>query len=155
MQRYIAIADLDSRMSQVVNIQNLDSADLPSRASYLVQTNDVITAIAGASTGTEKHASAIIKKDLSGAIVSSGFALLRPTKISSAQLLGLLRSSHFLRQALRLRTGHAIPSIGHKELMSIQVPPVGDPIWAVWEKNISELDRKADALFKFADSLRD
>jgi type I restriction enzyme M protein len=154
-QHYVAIADVDSRTSQIVNVQSLEKADLPSRASYIARKGDVITALAGASTGTSKHASAIIKGEHDGIIVSSGFALLRPTVINSHQLLGFLRSQFFLRQVFRLRTGHAIPSVAHHELMEIRIPPFNDEIWNIWGKNIQELDSKAESLFKFADSIRE
>lgn len=153
-QQYVAIADVDSRSSQIVNIQNLDFNDLPSRASYIARKGDIITALAGASTGTSKHASSIIKGEHDGVIVSSGFALLRPTIVDSYQLLGFLRSDYFLRQIFRLRTGHAIPAVGHTELMDIKVPPLDSDIWKVWAENIKELDSRAEALFKFADSIR-
>jgi len=153
-QQYVAIADVDSRTSQIVNIQNLESKDLPSRASYIARKGDVITALAGASTGTPKHASAIIKGEHDGLIISSGFALLRPTIINSHQLLGFLRSEYFLRQIFRLRTGHAIPAVGHSELMDIRIPPLEDPIWGTWADDIKELDTRAENLFKFADSIR-
>jgi type I restriction enzyme M protein len=153
-QQYVAIADIDSRTSQIVNIQNLDIRDLPSRASYIAKKGDVITALAGASTGTPKHASAIIKGEHDGIIVSSGFALLRPTIINSHQLLGFLRSEFFLRQIFRLRTGHAIPAVAHTELLDVKVPPLSHAIWKSWSENIKELDSKAENLFKFADSIR-
>jgi type I restriction enzyme M protein len=153
-QQYVAIADVDSRASQIVNIQNLEPNGLPSRASYIARKGDVITALAGASTGTSKHASAIIKGEHDGIVVSSGFALLRPTIVDSFQLLGFLRSDYFLRQIFRLRTGHAIPAVGHTELMDIKVPPLDSDIWELWAKNIKELDTRAAALFKFADSIR-
>jgi type I restriction enzyme M protein len=153
-QQYIAIADVDSRTSQIVNVQSLQISDLPSRASYIARKGDVVTALAGASTGTSKHASAIIKGEHDGIIVSSGFALLRPTLIDSHQLLGFLRSEYFLRQMFRLRTGHAIPAVAHAELMDIKVPPLNNPIWKNWATNIKELDSRAENLFKFADSIR-
>lgn len=153
-QQYVAIADVDSRTSQIVNIQILESKDLPSRASYIARKGDVITALAGASTGTSKHASAIIKGEHDGVVISSGFALLRPTIINSHQLLGFLRSDYYLRQMFRLRTGHAIPAVGHSELMDIRIPPLENPIWAIWADDIKELDNRAESLFKFADSIR-
>jgi type I restriction enzyme M protein len=153
-QQYVAIADVDSRTSQIVNIQNLQISDLPSRASFIARKGDVVTALAGASTGTPKHASAIVKGEHDGIIVSSGFALLRPTIINSHQLLGFLRSEFFLRQVFRLRTGHAIPAVALAELMDIRVPPLDNPIWNEWSIKIKELDVMAEKLFKFADSIR-
>jgi type I restriction enzyme M protein len=152
--QYVAIADVDSRTSQIVNVQNLDVELLPSRASFIARKGDIITALAGASTGTNKHASAIINGAHDGIIVSSGFALLRPTLINSYQLLGFLRSDLFLRQIFRLRTGHAIPTVSHHDLMSIRVPRLDDQVWNEWSISIKELNERAESLYSFAESIR-
>jgi type I restriction enzyme M protein len=151
---YLALADLDSRTSQVANVQLLHPADLPSRATYAVRAGDVITATSGASTGTKKHVSAIIPDRLSNAIVSSGFAVLRARTVSNLQLLGLLRSDSFLRQVYRLRTGHAIPAIKDSDLVSVLVPPDSDPVWGKWEKLMGKLNEQAEALLAFAEETR-
>ncbi len=151
---YIALSDLDARTSQVVHVQTLSPHDLPSRATFAVQTGDLITATSGASTGTRKHVTAVIGASLESCVVSSGFAVLRPSAVSSLQLLGYLRSDVFLRQILRLRTGHAIPAVSDKDLMKILAPPLGDPIWIQWEKSMSQLNDQARELITFAESTR-
>lgn len=151
---YIALSDVDARTSQVVNVQLMSPHELPSRATYSVRVGDVITATAGASTGSRKHVTAIIASPLDSCVVSSGFAVLRPKAVTSLPLLGFLRSDTFLRQVLRLRTGHAIPAVADRDLLAILAPPLEDPIWAKWESSMSRLNKQARDLIDFAESTR-
>ncbi len=133
--RYIAISDVDSRTMQVVSRQVMKAYDAPSRASYRVRTGDIITAAAGASTGTYKQATALITEDEDGAICSNGFAVIRNVReIDSLFLLAYLRTEYFLKQVRRLMTGHAIPAISLEDLSKVFVPiPPNDE-----QKRISE-----------------
>jgi type I restriction enzyme M protein len=75
--RYIAISNVDARTMQVISQQIIKPHEAPSRATYRVRQGDIITAISGASTGTQHHATALITEDEDGAICSNGFAVLR------------------------------------------------------------------------------
>jgi type I restriction enzyme M protein len=121
--RYIAISDVDARTMQIVSQQNIIAHDAPSRASYRVAKGDVITATAGASTGTYKHATALITEDEDGAICSNGFAVIRNIRgVDPLFLLAYLRTEYFLKQVRRLMTGHAIPAISLDDLSKVLVP---------------------------------
>jgi type I restriction enzyme M protein len=121
--RYIAISDVDARTMQVVSQQVIKAHDAPSRAKYRLQKNDIITAISGASTGTTRHATALITDDEEGAICSNGFAVLRTIRgIDPFFLLAYMRTEFFLRQVRRLMTGHAIPAISVEDLSKVLVP---------------------------------
>src|SRR3989337_2306233 len=105
--RYIAISDVDARTMQVVSYQIIKPHEAPSRATYRVRTGDIITAVSGASTGTKRHATALITEDEDGAICSNGFAVLRNIHgIEPLFLLSYMRTEYFLRQVRRLITGH-------------------------------------------------
>lgn len=121
--RYIAISDVDSRTMQVVSQQTIKSHEAPSRATYRVHRNDIITATSGASTGTAKQATALITEDEDGAICSNGFAVLRNVRgVEPLFLLAYMRTEYYLRQVRRLMTGHAIPSISVDDLSKVLVP---------------------------------
>jgi len=121
--RYIAISDVDARTMQVVSQQTMRAHEAPSRATYRVHSGDIITAVSGASTGTTRHATAIITEDEEGAICSNGFAVLRNVKgVDPFFLLGYMRTEQYLRQVRRLMTGHAIPAIALDELERVLVP---------------------------------
>lgn len=121
--RYIAISDVNARAMQVVSQQTIKSHEAPSRATYRVQKGDIITAVSGASTGTSRHATALITEDEDGAICSNGFAVLRNIRgIEPLFLLAYMRTDYYLRQVKRLMTGHAIPAISIGELSNVLVP---------------------------------
>jgi type I restriction enzyme M protein len=121
--RYIAISDVDARAMQVVSQQIIKPHEAPSRATYRVRTSDIITAISGASTGTPRHATALITEDEDGAICSNGFAVLRNIHgIEPLFLLSYMRTEYYLRQVRRLMTGHAIPAISIEDLSKVLVP---------------------------------
>ncbi|MCA1919277.1 MAG: N-6 DNA methylase [Flavobacterium piscis] len=124
--RYIAISDVDARTMQVVSYRIIKPHEAPSRATYRVRTGDIITAVSGASTGTQRHATALITEDEDGAICSNGFAVLRNIHgIEPLFLLSYMRTEYFLRQVRRLMTGHAIPAISIEDLSKVLVlvPP--------------------------------
>ena len=121
--RYIAISDVDYRTMQVVSQQAIKSHDAPSRATYRVRTDDIITATAGASTGTHKQATALITEEENGAICSNGFAVIRNVHgVDPFFLLAYMRSKYYICQVKRLMTGHAIPAISQEDLSKVLVP---------------------------------
>lgn len=121
--RYIAISDVDARAMQVVSQQIIRPHEAPSRATYRVRAGDIITAISGASTGTPRHATALITEDEDGAICSNGFAVLRNIRgVDPLFLLAYMRTEFYLRQVRRLMTGHAIPAISIDDLAKVLVP---------------------------------
>jgi type I restriction enzyme M protein len=121
--RYIAISDVDARTMQVVSQQVIKPHEAPSRATYRVRQGDIITAVSGASTGTARHATALITEDEDGAICSNGFAVLRNIHgVEPLFLLAYMRTEYYLRQVRRLMTGHAIPAISIEDLARVLVP---------------------------------
>lgn len=121
--RYIAISDVDARTMQVVSQQIIKPHEAPSRATYRVRQGDIITAISGASTGTSRHATALVTEDEDGAICSNGFAVLRNIHgVEPLFLLAYMRTEYYLRQVRRLMTGHAIPAISVDDLAKVLVP---------------------------------
>lgn len=120
---YIAISDIDARTMQVVSQQIMSAHEAPSRATYRLRAGDIITAIAGASTGTSRQATALVTQEEDGAICSNGLAVLRNIRgIDPMFLISYLRTSPFLRQVRRLMTGHAIPAISLDDLANILIP---------------------------------
>ncbi len=121
--RYVAISDIDYRTLQIVSQQIMKAHEAPSRATYQIQDGDIITAVAGASTGTSKQATALVSKEEDGAICSNGLVVLRNIKgIDPLYLLGFMKTSVFHRQVRRLMTGHAIPAITSEDLENILIP---------------------------------
>ena len=120
--RYIEISDIDTAYGEIVSATRLRAHEAPSRASYDVHEGDIITAVAGNSTGTARHATAIVSREYEGSIVTNGFRVLRAKEVDPYYLFMFLRSKIFLSQIFRLRTGAAIPSVSDEDFRNILVP---------------------------------
>jgi len=118
---YIELSDINTHSYEIINATEYLVHELPSRASYEVRENDILTAVAGNSIGTNKHATALVTKDYEGNICTNGFRILRNCKVDLYYLLYYLRTEMFLKQVFMYRTGAAIPNISDHDLGRILV----------------------------------
>ncbi|MEN9609935.1 MAG: hypothetical protein RLZZ628_749 [Bacteroidota bacterium] len=116
---YIELSDINTHAFEIIHSTTYLVHELPSRASYELQQNDIITAIAGNSVGTRKHATALVTEPFEGAICTNGFRVFRNYKIDKYFLLHFLKSEAFLKQMFMYRTGAAIPNVSDTDLSNI------------------------------------
>jgi type I restriction enzyme M protein len=119
--KYIELSDINTYNFEIINSTTYRVHQLPSRASYELETGDIITAIAGNSVGTKKHATALVTPEFNHSICSNGFRVLRNFKLDPYFLLYYLKTELFLRQILRYRTGAAIPNVSDQDLAKILI----------------------------------
>jgi type I restriction enzyme M protein len=120
--RYIEISDINTAYGEIVSATEMRAHEAPSRASYDVHEGEIITAVAGNSTGTLRHATAIVSREYDGAVCTNGFRVLRAVDVDPHYLFMFLRSEIFLSQVFRLRTGAAIPSVSDEDFRNILIP---------------------------------
>ena len=148
---YVELSDINTPSFEIINSTELYVYELPSRASYEIKTGDIITAIAGNSIGSRKHATALVTESHNGAICTNGFRVLRNFKIDPYFLLYYFQSDYFLNQIYMLRTGAAIPNVSDSDLGNIlisipneqTVKTIGDKVrksFELREKSKSELE---------------
>jgi len=137
---YIELSDINTYSFEIINSTLLHTSNLPSRASYQVQTGDIITAVAGNSIGSKKHATAYVMKEYNNAICSNGFRVLRNTKINPFYLLYFFKTDYFLNQIKLYRTGAAIPSISDNDFKNILIEIPN-------QSKISEISNKIKKIF--------
>jgi type I restriction enzyme M protein len=118
---YIELSDINTHSFEIISTASLPVHQLPSRASYDVRTGDILTAIAGNSVGTSKHAVALVSEEFNGFICTNGFRVLRNATIDPYFLLFFLKSEMFLQQMFMLRTGAAIPSVSDVDLADARI----------------------------------
>lgn len=118
---YIELSDINAHSLEIINSTHYRVHELPSRASYELKESDIITAVAGNSIGTDKHASALVTHKHSDCICTNGLRILRNPKIDKYYLLYYLRSELFLKQVMMYRTGAAIPNLSDKDLANIMI----------------------------------
>lgn len=119
---YIEIADINSYTSEIINSTEMLGEDLPSRASYKLEVNDIIVATSGNSIGTKKQSKALVTKKFEGCICTNGFTVMKAKNISPYYLLSFFNSNDFLDQILKYKYGTAIPCIGREDFENILVP---------------------------------
>jgi len=125
---YVELSDVNTHAYEIINTTAYHVHELPGRASYEIQSGDIITAIAGNSVGTRKHATALVTKDFDGCICSNGFRVFRNFKIDAYFMLYFLKSELFLRQMFMYRTGAAIPNVSDADLANILVHLPNDDV---------------------------
>lgn len=144
---YVELSDINTHSYEIINSTSYQVHELPSRASYEIQEGDIITAIAGNSVGTRKHATALVTKEFEGSICTNGFRVLRNFKIDSNYLLYFLKSEVFLKQMFMYRTGAAIPNVSDTDLANtvINIPD---------DKTIKEISKKMKKAFELRQESR-
>lgn len=118
---YVELSDINANSFEIINSTPYLVHELPSRASYELKQDDIVTAIAGNSVGTKKHATALVDSEYDGAICTNGFRVLRNPQINRYYLLYYLHSDLFLKQMMMYRTGAAIPNVSDNDLMNVLV----------------------------------
>jgi type I restriction enzyme M protein len=118
---YVELSDINTHSFEIINSTTYQVHELPSRASYEIKEGDIITAIAGNSVGTKKHATAFVSKEYEGCICTNGFRVLRNFKIDPYYFLYYLRTKEFLKQMFMYRTGAAIPNVSDTDLANIEI----------------------------------
>jgi type I restriction enzyme M protein len=118
---YIELSDINTHAFEIINSTTYAVHELPSRASYELRQDDIMTAIAGNSVGTRKHATALVSEFFEGAICTNGFRIFRNCKIDKHFLLHFLKSEAFLKQMFMYRTGAAIPNVSDTDLANIMI----------------------------------
>jgi type I restriction enzyme M protein len=112
---YIEIGNLSGE--GFANSEAVAMEEAPSRAQWIVKPNDVITS----TVRPIRRLSALIEPEQNNYICSSGFAVLKPTKIEPEVLLVYLRSP-IVCEILDLHTTASMyPAISTEDLLSIPI----------------------------------
>jgi type I restriction enzyme, S subunit len=115
--RYVDISAVgDGRL--VSEPETLAFSDAPSRARRLVHSGDTLVS----TVRTYLRAVCPVDEELSDAVVSTGFAVVRARHIDPRYLSWVLRSSAFIEEVVNRSTGVSYPAINPTDLMSIQIP---------------------------------
>ena len=112
---YVEISDVDS-VSGINNHTDYTFANAPARARRITRKNDVIIS----TVRTYLKAIATVKED--DLIVSTGFAVIRPTKVNQKYLAYSLLNDDFLGEVISKSVGVSYPAINATDLIEIKIP---------------------------------
>lgn len=117
--KYVEISDVD-HVHGINNIQSLMFGEAPSRARRITQKGDIIIST------VRTYLKAIAKIEDNDIIVSTGFAVLHPTKCNGEYLAYYILSESFINRVEMLSKGTSYPAINASDLVSINVliPPL-------------------------------
>jgi hypothetical protein len=128
---YIEISDVDGGSLQA-EVRSVDRDRAPTRARKPVRAGDVLVS----TVRPERRAIAVVRPEQDGAVVTTGFAVLRPTGIHPLLLGRLLQSDFVTVQLLRHNVGIAYPAIDESCLTEVVLP--------ISKADLAELDPAAD-----------
>ena len=116
---YIDISSVGSGVIQ--NRQKLDYSNAPSRARRIVKDGDLIWA----TVRPNRKQFAYIHRPLQDTVVSTGFVVLRPTKLPASYLYYFLSDDRSVAYLVNHATGSAYPAVNASvfEDMPIPIPP--------------------------------
>jgi restriction endonuclease S subunit len=148
---YIEISEVNTETGRVNAIEILGE-EAPSRAQHIVQAGDVIIS----SVRPNRNAVALITKNLSEFVCSSGFVVLRPRNVPAEFLFITLKTS-FVRTLLnRQTTATMYPAVSETDLIDTPVIIPSDKIIGLIVGKVqkaTQLQNNADNLFTEAEQL--
>ena len=114
---YVEISDV-SAVAGIKGSSRIQFGEAPSRARRLVRHGDTILS----TVRTYLRAIAKVDSPSSNTVVSTGFAVLRPTDVDADYFSYVLRSSFFINQVVASSKGVSYPAINASEVHRFKVP---------------------------------
>lgn len=137
--RYIQYSNIESNLGDITSHYDLLGEEAPSRAKLLVKAGDVISA----KVKDSEENVAIIPEEYEGAIVSSGFIVLKPkAPMTSEALFVILRLKTTLNQVRWMSSGTILPAISDTQYMKIKVPKLTDKEIEAITKEIKAVNKE-------------
>ncbi|ENU42915.1 hypothetical protein F985_03813 [Acinetobacter seifertii] len=137
---YIDIAAVDKDLKKIVEPTLCLSAEAPSRARQLVQTNDVLVS----TVRPNLNSVAVVTEEFSGATASTGYTVLRPLPevLDTQYLFHWVKTGHFINEMIKLATGQSYPAVSDKIILNskIPLPPLAE------QRRIASILDQADEL---------
>ena len=139
--RYISIDSVDNADGLSFETSYEQFEDLPSRAHYIVEAEDILVS----NVRPNRGAVTLIRTDQSGFVASSGFTLLRlrdDSGLRSDYLFSLLKTPYIRDQLVRRSRGSMYPAVVRADVLDLFIP---NPSKTVSTK-VAELIGKARVL---------
>ena len=114
---YVDIGGVDA-VAGITDKENLDFGKAPSRARRIVRQGDVIVS----TVRTYLRAIAAIEEPEPNLVVSTGFAVVRPSHVASSFAAYALRAAHFVESVVANSVGVSYPAITANRLSCFPIP---------------------------------
>jgi type I restriction enzyme S subunit len=123
--RYIDIGSIDNSRQIITDPKTFKGRDAPSRARRLVLEGDVLFS----TVRTYLKNIATVQRELSGALTSTGIAVLRPSALlDGSYLFHWVTSEAFITEISKAQDGTMYPAVSDRDVSSspIAVPPLAE-----------------------------
>jgi hypothetical protein len=150
---YIEISDVDPS-GYSVTAKDIACENAPSRARKLVQAGDVLIS----TVRPDRRTVGVVPQHLDRAICSTGFAVLRPSRIHSLLLAKLMTTDDVTSQLCAHSSGVAYPVFDEAILPSIDIPSIEESVVAlnqVARTATEALERAREAMSAFDAAVAD
>jgi type I restriction enzyme, S subunit len=114
---YVDISSVD-RVRGIIAVENIVFEDAPSRARRIVRDGDTIVS----TVRTYLRAIAPIRNPASNTVVSTGFAVIRPRRVSPAFLSYALREQGLVEAIVARSVGVSYPAVNASEIGTLPIP---------------------------------
>jgi len=138
--KYVDITSIDNRLKRIMTPRVLLGKVAPSRARQRIMENDILVS----TTRPGLNAVAIVPRELSGQVCSTGFCVLRPASgILPAFLFAYVQSVQFVEELDGLVRGALYPAVTDSQVRQreMPLPPVD-----VQKRIVAELSRQMAAV---------
>lgn len=116
---YVDIAGVDPKVGVIINVQEVQGSEAPSRARMVIHSGDIIVSTVRPTRG----ATAVVPKNLDNQICSTGFCVLKVKEgVNPYYLHFVLRMNSTLEQFRKFATGSSYPAILDTDVMKAIVP---------------------------------
>ncbi len=145
---YVDISSIDNKTKRIIEPKTLPTSEAPSRAKQHLMRQDVVVSM----TRPNLNAVALLPQEMSDAIGSTGFCVLRAIEINPSLLFYLVQTETFISEMSLLVQGALYPAVRPKDIFSYKfsLPPLPEQqrIVAKIEELFTKLDAGVDALRK-------
>ena len=152
---YIDIASIDNESNKITDPKSLLGSDAPSRARQLVRDGDTLFS----TVRTYLKNIAFVEKEFDSSVASTGFAVLRPSKLIQGKFIFYYTlTNQFLEPLNALQRGISYPAIKSSIVFEqeIPLPPLAEQkrIVAKLDAAFGLLDRMKERLARIPELLK-
>ncbi|MDY3195309.1 MAG: restriction endonuclease subunit S [Paracholeplasma sp.] len=141
--KYLDISSVDNRKNIIIGYTDYLMKDAPSRAQQHVRKDDIVISTVRPNLNNV----AKVTHDYSNIVASSGFCVLRASKVEPNFLFALVSMQSFADYLASLTTGANYPAVSDKDILNFEIPNAPFEEQTKFSDFIKQVDK-----LKFGDS---
>jgi len=136
--KYIDISSIDNQRNEIIKYTDYSIKEAPSRAQQLVQYGDILVS----TVRPNLRNVAMVKENFSNLIASTGFFVLRPSKLVKGDFLfEIAISTGFAEYLARQAKGANYPAVSGRDIEKIEIPLPPLPLQTRFAEIVQQIDK--------------